>query len=177
MFGDTSTEPASELTPFRPASPYGVSKAAAHWMVASYRKAYGLYACSGILFNHESPLRKERFVTQKIVRAAVDIHLGAKRRLQLGNISVTRDWGWAPDYVEAMWLMLQQPEADDFVIATGKPSTLQEFVAAAFGRPDIAATLADLHPKAAVRLGDPTEPLHARDTRFGVRDHLGVAGA
>ena len=137
MFGDTSAEPASELTPFRPASPYGVSKAAAHWMVASYRRAYGLYACSGILFNHESPLRRERFVTQKIVRAAVDIHLGAKRRLQLGNISVTRDWGWAPDYVEAMWLMLQQPVADDFVIATGMPSTLQEFVAAAFGRLNI----------------------------------------
>ena len=135
MFGDTGAAAAAdELTPFRPASPYGVSKAAAHWMVASYRRAYGLYACSGILFNHESPLRRERFVTQKIVRAAVDIHLGAARRLTLGNIAVTRDFGYAPDYVEAMWLMLQQKDADDFVIATGKPATLQDFVAAAFGR-------------------------------------------
>ncbi len=132
MFGDTGTSPATETTPFHPRSPYGVSKAAAHWMVESYRKAYGLYACSGILFNHESPLRKERFVTQKIIRAAVDIHLGGDRSLQLGNIAVSRDWGWAPDYVEAMWLMLQQPEPDDYVIATGQTHTLEEFAKKAF---------------------------------------------
>lgn len=134
MFGDTGTTPASETTPFRPRSPYGVSKAAAHWMVDNYRKAYGLYACSGILFNHESPLRKERFVTQKIIRAAVDIYLGGTRPLQLGNIAVARDWGWAPDYVEAMWLMLQQPTPEDFVIATGQAFTLEDFAKEAFQR-------------------------------------------
>lgn len=134
MFGDTGTTPASETTPFRPRSPYGVSKAAAHWLVENYRKAYGLYACSGILFNHESPLRKERFVTQKIIRSAVDIHLGGTQSLRLGNIAVSRDWGWAPDYVEAMWLMLQQTIPEDFVIATGQASTLEHFVKVAFER-------------------------------------------
>lgn len=134
MFGDTGAQAATELTPLRPRSPYGVSKAAAHWMVESYRKSYGLYACSGILFNHESPLRPERFVTQKIIRAAVDIHFGAAHRLQLGNIKVARDWGWAPDYVEAMWLMLQQAEPDDFVIATGEAYPLERFIAVAFER-------------------------------------------
>ena len=134
MFGDTGATPATETTPLRPRSPYGVAKAAAHWMVESYRTSYGLYACSGILFNHESPLRKERFVTQKIVRAAVDIHLGAAHRLRLGNIKVARDWGWAPDYVEAMWLMLQQPKPEDFVIATGQAHTLEDFARVAFER-------------------------------------------
>ena len=137
MFGDTGTAPASETTPFHPRSPYGVSKAAAHWMVETYRNAYGLYACSGILFNHESPLRKERFVTQKIIRAVVDIHLGANKPLQLGNIAVSRDWGWAPDYVEAMWRMLQQPTPDDFVIATGRTDKLEDFIRTAFEHFDL----------------------------------------
>lgn len=132
MFGDTNGEPATEETGFRPHSPYGVSKASAHWFVESYRKGYGLYACSGIAFNHESPLRNTRFVTQKIVRAAVDIKAGIGGSLQLGNISVVRDWGWAPEYVDAMWRMLQQGEADDYVLATGHPASLEEFVAAAF---------------------------------------------
>ena len=134
MFGDTGGKPADETTSFRPHSPYGISKTAAHSLVASYRKGYGLYACSGIAFNHESPLRNERFVTQKIVRAAIDIKRGAARRLKLGDLSIVRDWGWAPDYVDVMWRMLQQPSAEDFVLATGKGSILEEFAQAAFAR-------------------------------------------
>ncbi len=132
MFGDTGGKPADELTAFRPHSPYGVSKAAAHWFVEGYRRGYGLYACSGICFNHESPLRNMRFVTQKIVRAVVDIKQGAAKRLKLGNISIVRDWGWAPEYVEAIWRMLQQPAPEDFVIATGKPASLENFTHDAF---------------------------------------------
>lgn len=131
-FGDTGDTPANENTPFRPRSPYAVAKAAAFWQVANYREAYGLYACSGILFNHESPLRPERFVTQKIVRAACRIANGSKERLTLGRLDIQRDWGWAPEYVEAMWKMLQQPEPEDFVIATGETHALQYFVAEAF---------------------------------------------
>jgi GDPmannose 4,6-dehydratase len=130
-FGDTDL-PADETTPFRPRSPYAVAKAAAFWEVANYREAYGLYACSGILFNHESPLRPERFVTRKIVNGACRIAAGKQERLQLGNISIQRDWGWAPEYVEAMWLMLQPETPDDFVIATGESHSLEEFVEAAF---------------------------------------------
>lgn len=137
MFGDTGGNPADETASFRPHSPYGISKTAAHSLVASYRKGYGLYACSGIAFNHESPLRNERFVTQKIVRTAVDIKLGAARRLSLGNMSIVRDWGWAPDYVDAMWRMLQQSNPDDYVIATGKPSSLEDFTHAVFARLDL----------------------------------------
>ncbi len=131
-FGNTGGEPADESTPFRPRSPYAVAKATAFWEVANYRDAYNLFACTGILFNHESPLRPERFVTQKIVKAACAIAAGTQDKLHLGNISIARDWGWAPEYVEAMWLMLQQDAPDDFVIATGATHTLQEFVAAAF---------------------------------------------
>lgn len=131
-FGDTGETPANEQTPFRPRSPYAVAKSAAFWQVANYREAYGLFACSGILFNHESPLRPERFVTQKIVRAACRIANGSGERLTLGRLDIQRDWGWAPEYVEAMWKMLQQPEPEDFVIATGETNTLQDFVATAF---------------------------------------------
>lgn len=131
-FGDTGNTPANEQTPFRPRSPYAVAKAAAFWQVANYREAYGLYACSGILFNHESPLRPERFVTQKIVRAACRIANDNRERLTLGRLDIQRDWGWAPEYVEAMWKMLQQPQPDDFVIATGETHALQDFVAEAF---------------------------------------------
>jgi len=134
-FGDvTRGERASELTPFRPRSPYGVAKASAHWLIANYREAYGLYCCNGILFNHESPLRSARFVTSKIVAAACRIASGSEERLSLGRMDISRDWGWAPDYVEAMWLMLQQNAPDDYVIATGKSSTLESFVANAFGQ-------------------------------------------
>ncbi|KKI99041.1 GDP-mannose 4,6-dehydratase [Prochlorothrix hollandica] len=131
-FGDTGNHPADEQTPFRPRSPYATAKAAAFWEVANYREAYGLFACSGILFNHESPLRPQRFVTQKIVAAARRIAQGSGERLELGNMAVQRDWGWAPEYVEAMYLMLQQDAPEDFVIATGATSALEDFVASAF---------------------------------------------
>lgn len=132
-FGNTGSLPADEETPFRPRSPYAVAKAAAHWEVSSYRDAYGLYACTGILFNHESPLRPERFVTKKIVASACRIAKGASEKLHLGNIEVVRDWGWAPEYVDAMWRMLQQEIPEDFVIATGESHSLREFVAMVFG--------------------------------------------
>ncbi|WP_310484797.1 GDP-mannose 4,6-dehydratase [Chamaesiphon sp. VAR_48_metabat_403] len=131
-FGDTGGTAADEETPFRPRSPYAVAKAAAFWEVANYREAYGLFACSGILFNHESPLRPERFVTQKIVAAACRIASGSKETLSLGNMHIQRDWGWAPEYVEAMHLMLQQDQPSDYVIATGESFRLEDFVAAAF---------------------------------------------
>ena len=131
-FGDTGGEAATEDTSFRPRSPYAVAKAAAFWEVANYREAYGLFACSGILYNHESPLRPHRFVTRKIVSAACRIATGAKEKLRLGNLSIERDWGWAPEYVEAMWLMLQKTEPRDYVIATGEVNKLSDFVEAAF---------------------------------------------
>lgn len=131
-FGDTDGVPANETTPFRPRSPYGVGKAAAFWEVANYREAYGLYACSGILYNHESPLRPERFVTRKIVAGARRIADGSPEKLRLGKLDIRRDWGWAPEYVEAMWLMLQQPMPRDYVIATGELNSLEDFVALAF---------------------------------------------
>lgn len=131
-FGNTDGMAADESTPFRPRSPYAVAKAAAFWEVANYREAYGLYACSGILFNHESPLRPERFVTRKIVSAACRIASGSGETLHLGNMEIERDWGWAPEYVEAMWRMLQQDVPEDFVIATGETHSLRDFVAAAF---------------------------------------------
>jgi GDPmannose 4,6-dehydratase len=131
-FGDTGSEPADENTPFRPRSPYAVAKATAFWEVANYREAYGLFACSGILFNHESPLRPQRFVTQKIIAAAQRIATGSKEMLKLGNTTIQRDWGWAPEYVVAMHQMLQQSKADDYVIATGKTNSLQLFVEQTF---------------------------------------------
>ncbi len=131
-FGDVPGGIADESTPFRPRSPYGVAKAAAHWAVSNYREGYGLFACTGILFNHESPLRPERFVTRKITAAAARIARGEQEKLVLGNIGVKRDWGWAPEYVDAMWRMLQQESPEDFVIATGRLSSLEDFVAAAF---------------------------------------------
>ncbi len=131
-FGDTPTAPANEASPFRPRSPYAVAKAAAYWEVANYREAYGLFACSGVLFNHESPLRPERFVTRKVVASAVRIAQGSQERLRLGDLSVHRDWGWAPEYVDAMWRMMQLPEPQDFVIATGETHSLEAFVATAF---------------------------------------------
>jgi len=130
-FGE-SPQPCNEDTPFRPRSPYAVAKATAHWALANYREAYGLHACTGILFNHESPLRSPRFVTQKIVSAACRIAAGKIDKLSLGNIEVERDWGWAPEYVVAMWQMLQQPEPQDLVIATGHTCSLMDFVDTTF---------------------------------------------
>jgi GDPmannose 4,6-dehydratase len=136
-FGDTNGEAATETTPFRPRSPYAVAKAAAFWEVANYREAYDLFACSGILFNHESPLRPERFVTQKIVSTACRIAAGSSEKLLLGNIEIERDWGWAPEYVEAMYLMLQQDRPDDYAIATGTSHKLADFVNYAFSALDL----------------------------------------
>jgi GDPmannose 4,6-dehydratase len=132
-FGDTGATAADETTRLAPSSPYAVAKSAAHWTVATYRQAYGLYAVTGLLFNHESPLRPARFVTQKIVSAAARIAGGSKERLALGNMAIVRDWGWAPEYVDAMWRMLQQEQPEDFVVATGRSHSLEEFTAAAFG--------------------------------------------
>jgi GDPmannose 4,6-dehydratase len=131
-FGDLRNDAATEDSPFRPRSPYAVAKAAAFWQVSNYREAYKIFACSGILFNHESPLRPERFVTKKIVSAARKIARGEQQELRLGNIDVYRDWGWAPEYVQAMYLMLQQEKPDDYVIATGTSRPLRDFVEAAF---------------------------------------------
>lgn len=131
-FGDTNNQPASESTPFSPRSPYAVAKSAAYGLVSNYRESYGLFACTGILFNHESPLRPERFVTQKIIQAASYISKNLDKKLSLGNISIYRDWGWAPEYVEAMWLMLQEEMPGDFVIATGKSVSLEYFIEKAF---------------------------------------------
>jgi GDPmannose 4,6-dehydratase len=136
-FGDTGGVPADESTPFHPRSPYAVAKATAHWEVANYREAYNLFACTGILFNHESPLRPERFVTRKIISAACRIATGSGEKLQLGNISIARDWGFAPEYVDAMWRMLQQDMPVDYVIATGKTNTLEGFVVETFAQLDL----------------------------------------
>ncbi|PTQ51395.1 MAG: GDP-mannose 4,6-dehydratase [Brockia lithotrophica] len=132
MFG-SAPPPQSESTPFHPRSPYAVSKVAAYWYAVNYREAYGMFIANGILFNHESERRGETFVTRKITRAVGRIKVGLQRKLYLGNLEARRDWGYAPDYVEAMWLMLQQEEPDDYVIATGESHSVREFVEAAFG--------------------------------------------
>jgi GDPmannose 4,6-dehydratase len=131
-FGDTSGLPADELTPFKPRSPYAVAKASAHWLVANYRESYSLHASTGILFNHESPLRPKRFVTQKIIDSAKKIANNEMDKLIMGRLDIQRDWGWAPEYVDAMWRMLQLEVPEDLVIATGQTNSLQDFVAEAF---------------------------------------------
>jgi GDPmannose 4,6-dehydratase len=136
MFG-AAKPPQSESTPFHPRSPYAVAKVAAHWYAVNYREAYGLFVSNGILFNHESPRRGETFVTRKITRALTRISLGLQKKLYLGNLDARRDWGFAGDYVEAMWLMLQQPKPDDFVIATGEAHSVREFLDAAAARLDL----------------------------------------
>lgn len=136
-FGETPREGATELTPFRPRSPYAVAKAAAFWQVANYREAYSLFACSGILFNHESPYRPGRFVTRKIVKAACEIKRGTEKKLQLGNVQIFRDWGYAKEYAQAMYLMLQHPTPEDFVIATHHSIRLQDFVKICFDQLDL----------------------------------------
>ncbi len=131
MFGDSPIRQ-SERTPFRPRSPYAAAKAYGHWMTVNYREGYKIWAANGILFNHESPRRGETFVTRKITRAVARILSGAQKKLYLGNLVAKRDWGYAPEYVEAMWLMLQQKKPDDFVIGTGKSHSVREFVREAF---------------------------------------------
>jgi GDPmannose 4,6-dehydratase len=132
MFGKVLETPQKETTPFYPRSPYGVAKVYGHWITVNYRESYDMYACSGILFNHESPRRGIDFVTRKITDAVAKIKLGFQDKLHLGNIDSKRDWGFAGDYVKAMWLMLQQDEPDDYVIATGETHTVKEFVEIAF---------------------------------------------
>ncbi len=134
LFGKVEQVPQNENTPFHPYSPYAVAKLYGYWIVKEYREAYGMYACSGILFNHESERRGETFVTRKITLAAARIAQGKQQVLRLGNLSSLRDWGYAPDYVECMWMMLQQPEPDDFVIATGKQHSVRDFCRLAFER-------------------------------------------
>ncbi len=137
MFGKVQEIPQRETTPFYPRSPYGAAKLYAHWMTVNYREAYNFFACSGILFNHESPRRGETFVTRKITKAAARIKLGLQQDLYLGNLDAKRDWGYAGDYVEAMWLMMQQDQPDDYVIATGETHTVREFLEVAFGHLDL----------------------------------------
>jgi GDPmannose 4,6-dehydratase len=131
-FGNITEGAADESTSFRPRSPYAVAKAAAFWEVDNYRQSYNIFACSGILFNHESPLRAERFVTQKIIAACCRIYSGSREKLHLGNIDIQRDWGWAPEYVEAMWQIMQQNRPDDYIIATGVTHKLKDFLNMAF---------------------------------------------
>jgi GDPmannose 4,6-dehydratase len=132
LYGKVQQVPQDENTPFYPRSPYAVAKLYAYWITVNYREAYGMYACNGILFNHESPLRGETFVTRKITRAAAKIKLGMQEKLFLGNVDSQRDWGHAKDYVEGMWLMMQQDEPEDFVLATGKTYTVRHFCNLAF---------------------------------------------
>jgi GDPmannose 4,6-dehydratase len=132
MFGKVTESPQTERTPFYPRSPYAVSKVFAHWMTIQYRDAYGLFAANGILFNHESPRRGGTFVTRKVTRGIAAVLAGREEKLYLGNLEARRDWGYAPEYVEAMWLMLQQPEPDDYVVATGEMHSVREFVELAF---------------------------------------------
>ena len=132
LFGKVQETPQKETTPFYPRSPYAAAKIYGYWITVNYREAYGMYACNGILFNHESPLRGETFVTRKITRAVARIKLGLQKNLYLGNLNAKRDWGFAKDYVEAMWLMLQQEQPEDFVIATGQTQTVRSFVELAF---------------------------------------------
>ena len=132
MFGKVQEVPQRETTPFYPRSPYGVAKLYGHWITVNYRESYNLFACSGILFNHESPRRGYEFVTHKITNGAVRIKMGLANELRLGNLEARRDWGWAPDYVRAMWLMLQQDHPDDYVVATGETHSIREFCQEAF---------------------------------------------
>jgi GDPmannose 4,6-dehydratase len=134
LYGNAPEVPQSETTPFQPRSPYAAAKLYAYWITVNYREAYGFYACNGILFNHEGPTRGETFVTRKITRAVAAIKLGRQKRLYIGNLDAKRDWGHARDYVEGMWLMLQQPKADDYVLATGEAHSVREFVELAFAQ-------------------------------------------
>ncbi len=137
MYGEVRETPQTEKTPFHPRSPYACAKVYSYWQVVNYRESYAMYACNGILFNHESPRRGETFVTRKITRAATRIKEGLQQKLFLGNLDAKRDWGFAGDYVEAMWLMLQQEQADDYVIATGETHSVREFLDEVFGILDL----------------------------------------
>jgi GDPmannose 4,6-dehydratase len=169
MFG-AAPPPQNELTPFHPRSPYGASKVAAHWYAVNYREAYNLFICNGILFNHESPRRGETFVTRKITRAAGRIKLGLLDHLYLGNLDARRDWGYAGDYVEAMWLMLQAAEPDDYVVATGESRAVREFAEAVFTRLGLDWRE---HVKTDPRYLRPAEVDHLLGDAAKIRDRLG----
>jgi GDPmannose 4,6-dehydratase len=167
--------PQRETTPFYPRSPYGVAKLYAYWITVNYRESYGLFACNGILFNHESPIRGETFVTRKITRALARIHLGLQDCLYLGNLNARRDWGHARDFVEAQWLMLQQPQAEDFVIATGVQHSVREFVDAAAS--ELGITLAwqgcgtEEHAVVSAAVGDSASKIGQRIVAIDPRYH------
>ncbi len=165
-FGAHGRECITLETPMRPRNPYGMAKAAAHMQVGSYRASYGLYACTGVMFNHESPLRSQAYVTQKVIAAVGAIARGSHAKLHLGALDICRDWGWAPEYVQAMWLMLQQPEPEDYIIATGETNSLTAFVEAAFAR--IGRDSRDYVVQ------DPTL-LRPNDTRFSSADPSPIA--
>ena len=173
MFG-AAPPPQNESTPFYPRSPYAVSKVAAHWYAVNYREAYGLFICNGILFNHESPRRGETFVTRKITRALARIKLGLQEKLFLGNLDARRDWGYAGDYVEAMWMMLQQPHPDDYVVATGESHSVREFL-------DLAAAHCGLdwtpHVETDPRYFRPTEVDHSAGRCFQSAPAAGLEAA
>jgi GDPmannose 4,6-dehydratase len=169
MFGD-APPPQNEETPFRPRSPYGAAKVYAYWMVKNYREGYGLFAVNGILFNHESPRRGETFVTKKITRAVARIKYGLQEKLYLGNLDAKRDWGFAGDYVKAMWLMLQQERPDDYVIATGEPHSVKEFLEEAFDYVDLNWKL---HVEIDPRYFRPTEVEYLQGDATKARERLG----
>jgi len=169
MFG-SSPPPQNERTPFAPRSPYAAAKLYAHWTTINYREAYGMFAVNGIMFNHESPRRGATFVTRKITRAAAAIVTGKQTELYLGNLDARRDWGYAPDYVEAMWLMLQQDEPDDYVIATGESHSVREFLQEAFGLVNLNP---DDHVRSDPRYFRPTEVDELRGDASKARDKLG----
>jgi GDPmannose 4,6-dehydratase len=169
MFGDAPA-PQTEHSPFLPRSPYAAAKLYAYWMSRNYREAYGLYACNGILFNHESPRRGETFVTRKITRAVARIASGKQKKIYLGNLDARRDWGYAPEYVEAMWTMLQQPKADDYVLGTGQAHTVREFVEEAFGYAGLAWKDHVAHDAKYVR---PLEVHHLRANAAKAKKRLG----
>lgn len=167
LYGLVQETPQKETTPFYPRSPYAVAKLYGYWIMVNYREAYGLYACNGILFNHESPLRGETFVTRKITRAAAEIALGLRDKLWLGNLNAKRDWGHARDYVEAMWLMLQQKQPSDYVIATGQTTTVRDFVKLAFAHVGIELDFRGQGEKergVVARVTDPTIKLRSGQT-------------
>lgn len=169
-FGDTGREPATEDTALHPQSPYAVAKATAFWQVANYRKAYGMYACTGILANHESPLRPARFVTQKIIQGVKAIKAGQQEKLRLGNLDIWRDWGWAPDYVEAMYLMLQKEDPRDYLIASGNTHSLAELTELAFA---MAGLSAEDHVESSEALMRPSDLTYSAMDPSRIREELG----
>lgn len=166
LFGKVQEVPQKETTPFYPRSPYGVAKLYAYWIAVNYRESYGMYACNGILFNHESPIRGETFVTRKITMAAARIKLGLQEKLYLGNLDAKRDWGHAKDYVQGMWLMLQQDEPQDYVLATGKMIAVREFCDLAFRASGIEVVFEGTGPKEVGRRADTGEVVIQVDPRY-----------